>query len=52
MSSRAKVSRKLIAASPAKEAIKIVTMNALDFDYSWLGIDDLIFVSVDVDHKV
>tara|TARA_R110000868_G_scaffold285961_2_gene546461 strand:+ start:774 stop:1331 length:558 start_codon:yes stop_codon:yes gene_type:complete len=49
--SRARVSRKLIAASPAKEVIKIITMNALDFDYSWLGIDDLIFVSVDVDHK-
>jgi hypothetical protein len=49
--SRARISRKLIAASPAKEVIKIVTMNALDFDYSWLGIDDLIFISVDVDHK-
>jgi hypothetical protein len=49
---RAKVSRKLIAASPAKDAIDICTMDALDFDYSIMGIDDLIFISVDVDHKV
>ena len=26
-------------------------MDAFEFDYSWLGMDDLIFVSVDVDHK-
>ena len=25
--------------------------DAFDFDYSWLGIDDLIFISVDVEHK-
>ena len=48
---RAKVSRKLIAASPAKDAIEIYTMDAVDFDYSVMGVDDLIFISVDVDHK-
>ena len=25
-------------------------MDAYEFDYSWLGIDDLIFISVDVEH--
>ena len=48
---RAKISRKLIAASPAKDAIEIYTMDALDFDYSNMETDDLIFISVDVDHK-
>lgn len=48
---RATISRKLIEASPAKGSIKIVTIDALDYDYSWLGHDDLVFVSVDVDHK-
>jgi hypothetical protein len=48
---RAIISRKLIEASPAKQSIKIVTCDAHDFDYSWLGIDDLIFISVDVEHK-
>jgi len=49
-SSRAKISKKLIEASPAKEAIKIECMDALEYDYSYLTMDDLIFVSVDVDH--
>ena len=48
---RAKISRKLIAASPAKDAIEIYAMDALDFDYSSMETDDLIFISVDVDHK-
>jgi len=48
---RAFVSKKLIEASPAKDAIKILNIDAIHFDYSWLGMDDLIFVSVDVDHK-
>ena len=48
---RAKISKKLIEASPAKQSIKIVICDAFDFDYSWLGIDDLIFISVDVEHK-
>lgn len=48
---RAFISKKLIEASPAKESIKIIPIDAYDFDYSWLGIDDLIFISVDVDNK-
>lgn len=48
---RAKISKKLVAASPAKDKIKILCMDAFDFDYSWLGIDDLIFISVDVEHE-
>lgn len=48
---RATISRKLIEASPAKDSINIITIDALDYDYSWLDHDDLIFVSVDVDHK-
>ena len=48
---RCVISRKLIAASPCKDAIKIVNMDAIEYDYSWLGIDDLIFISVDVESK-
>lgn len=48
---RAKVSRKVIEVSPAKDDIRIITCDAYDFDYSWLGIDDLVFISVDVEHK-
>ena len=48
---RALISRLLIKACPAKDAIKIETVDALNYDYSWLGMDDLIFISVDVDHK-
>ena len=48
---RCVISRKLIAASPCKDAIKIVNVDGLDYDYSWLGIDDLIFISVDVESK-
>jgi len=48
---RAKISRKVIEVSPAKDNIKIVACDAYDFDYSWLGIDDLVFISVDVEHK-
>ena len=48
---RCVISKKLIAASPCKDAIKIVNMDAIDYDYSWLGIDDLIFISVDVESK-
>ena len=50
-SKRATISRKLIEASPAKDSINIITIDALDYDYSWLDHDDLVFVSVDVDHK-
>lgn len=48
---RCVISEKLIKASPAKESIKIENLDAIDYDYSWLGIDDLIFISVDVDSK-
>ena len=48
---RCVISEKLIAASPCKDAIKIVNIDAIDYDYSWLGIDDLIFISVDVESK-
>ena len=48
---RCVISKKLIKASPCKNAIKIVNMDAIDYDYSWLGIDDLIFISVDVESK-
>ena len=48
---RATISKKLIEASPAKDSIEVITIDALDYDYSWLGHDDLVFVSVDVDHK-
>ena len=50
-SKRATISKKLIEASPAKDSIDIITIDALDYDYSWLDHDDLVFVSVDVDHK-
>lgn len=48
---RATISKKLIEASPAKDSIEVITIDALDYDYSWLDHDDLVFVSVDVDHK-
>ena len=48
---RCAISKKLIAASPCKNDIKIVNIDAIDYDYSWLGIDDLIFISVDVESK-
>ena len=48
---RCTISEKLIAASPCKNDIKIVHKDAIDYDYSWLGIDDLVFLSVDVDSK-
>lgn len=48
---RCVISKKLIRASPCKNAIKIVNVDAIDYDYSWLGIDDLIFISVDVENK-
>ncbi len=47
---RADLSKKLVDASPANNKIKILCMDALDFDYTWLGMDDLIFISVDVEH--
>ena len=48
---RAILSRKLVEASPAKDKITILCKDAINYDYSWLGHDDLIFISVDVDHN-
>ena len=45
---RAIVSKKLVKASPAKNDIKIITIDAIDFDYSWLSDEDFVFISVDV----
>ena len=50
-SKRATISKKLIEASPAKDSITIITIDGEEYDYSWLGHDDLVFVSVDVNHK-
>ena len=45
---RAAVARKLIKVSPAKDTIKIITIDGIDFDYSWMTQDDFVFISVDV----
>ena len=45
---RAKVSRKLINVSPAKNKIKIIAIDGINFDYSWMTQDDFVFISVDV----
>jgi len=50
-SQRAKLSKLLIKNSPAKDQIKIENMDAFDYDYSWMGLDDFVFISVDVEHK-
>ena len=50
-SNRAIASRKLVNSSPAKNQIKIITIDAIDFDYSWMTDDDFVFLSVDVDSK-
>ena len=49
--SRAVLSKKIVKASPAVDKITILCKDAINYDYSWLGHDDLIFISVDVDHK-
>jgi hypothetical protein len=46
---RARISRVLIEKSPAKDMITIENCDGLNYDFSWLGIDDLVFVSVDVE---
>ena len=48
-SKRAAIARKLIKESPAKDTIKIITTDGLDFDYSWMAQEDFVFISVDVD---
>ena len=49
MPERAQLAEILIKHSPAKDTITVVNQNGLDYDYSWLDIDDLVFVSVDVE---
>ena len=49
---RAAIARKLIKVSPAKDAIKIITIDAINFDYSWMTEDDFVFISVDVDGEL
>ena len=51
-SKRAAIARKLTKVSPAKDAIKILTIDGLDFDYSWMTQDDFVFISVDVDGEL
>ena len=46
---RSIISRQLINASPAKNHIKIINIDGLDFDYSWMSTDDVVFISVDVE---
>ena len=48
---RASVAKSLVANSPAKDSIAILNMDGLDFDYSKLQDDDLIFISCDVDNE-
>lgn len=48
----AKVATVLVKSSPAKEAIEIVAMDGYDYDYSWLGSEDFVFISVDVVGKM
>lgn len=48
-SSRYKGSLRLIKNGPAKDRINILNLDGIDFDYSRLGDDDLIFISCDVD---
>ena len=47
--SRVTLSRKLVENSPAKKKIKILYIDGIDFDYSWMEDDDFVFISVDVD---
>ena len=47
--SRVTLSRKLVENSPAKKKIKILYIDGIDFDYSWMKDDDFVFISVDVD---
>jgi hypothetical protein len=48
---RTAVAKELIKHSPAKDSIKILTCDGNLFDYSWLGDEDLIFISCDVESK-
>ena len=46
---RAIIARKLTKESPAKDMIKIITIDGINFDYSWMAQEDFVFISVDVD---
>ena len=46
---RAIIARKLTKESPAKDMIKIITIDGINFDYSWMAPEDFAFISVDVD---
>ena len=48
-SKRAAIARKLTKESPAKNTIKIISIDAINFDYSWMAQEDFVFISVDVD---
>tara|TARA_Y100000296_G_C5098288_1_gene218534 strand:- start:167 stop:760 length:594 start_codon:yes stop_codon:yes gene_type:complete len=48
---RAIISKQLVKASPAKDTIKIITIDGIDFDYSWMTDEDFVFLSVDVNSK-
>ena len=48
-SKRAAIARKLTKVSPAKDKIKIITIDGINFDYSWMTQEDFVFISVDVD---
>ena len=48
-SKRATIARKLTKESPAKDTIKIITIDGINFDYSWMTQEDFVFISVDVD---
>ena len=47
-SKRAAIARKLTNVSPAEDKIKIITIDGIDFDYSWMTQEDFVFISVDV----
>jgi hypothetical protein len=49
---RAIVAKKLVKVSPAKDKIKIISIDGLNFDYSWMTHDDFVFISVDVDGEL
>jgi hypothetical protein len=48
---RAAVSQKIVTHSPARNEITILNCDGAEYDYSYLGDNDLIFISCDVDAK-
>ena len=48
-SKRAAIARKLTKESPSKDTFKIITIDGINFDYSWMTHEDFVFISVDVD---